>query len=122
MSETTTYPHADLISENNINVADLNEKTQKLITKFAAETDEDKKEALDASIYEYVEDYLEAKADAAKKAGVKAKIAERKTKKLDVSTAGTATGKDGKTKDEKNASTTGAKETTRSPLATIFGR
>jgi len=62
MATETTFPHLDLLSENNIAVTDLSEKTQKLITKFNATTDEDTKEALDEKIFGDVGDYIEEQA------------------------------------------------------------
>ena len=42
-TETNTYPHADLITDNKINVTELPQKTQDLLTKFTALTDPEKK-------------------------------------------------------------------------------
>ena len=119
MSETTTYPHQDLISEHKIAVTDLPEKTQKKIAKFAS-ADEEAKEALDEVIYQDVEDFIEAKAKAAKAAATKEKIAEHKKKKLDVSQAATATGAKTKEQLEAEAATAAAKP--RGLMKTIFGQ
>lgn len=102
MAESTTYPHEDFIVDNKINAAELPEKTNKLIEKFKAETDEDKKDALDLQLCGQVEDFVEARDKAAKAEKVKEKVAAHKEKKkLDVSKAATATGDDGKKKEEK---------------------
>ena len=82
------HPHETLLAKHSIAVTDLPEKTQKKITKFAAETDTDKKEALDESIFGDVEDFVEAKADKEKAAAAKAEAAAKK--KIDVSGAPTA--------------------------------
>jgi TRAP-type C4-dicarboxylate transport system substrate-binding protein len=84
-------PHQDLMSTNGITAAELPAKTQRLIEKFAAETDEDRKETLDEKIFSDVDDFIEAKAKAAKAEEKKGKREEVK-KKIDVSTAATATG------------------------------
>lgn len=89
-------PHEDLLAKNGIATTDLPEKTQKKITKFATETDEDKRDSLDESIYGDVEDFIEAKAAKAKADAKKASHAAAKEKakkdKTDVSGAPTATG------------------------------
>lgn len=82
------------MSKNSVAVTDLAEKTQKKIAKFATETDEDKRESLDESIYGEVEDFIEdkeakAKAEAKKQSHAKAKE-ETKKAKTDVSGAPTA--------------------------------
>lgn len=82
------FPHETLLGKHGITAADLPEKTQKKIAKFAAETDTDKKEALDESIFGDVEDFVEAKADKEKAAEAKAEAASKK--KIDVSGAPTA--------------------------------
>ena len=88
------HPHETLLSKNSVAVTDLAEKTQKKIAKFATETDEDKREALDESIVGDVEDFIEdkkAKEKAeAKKASYAALKADAKKAKTDVSTAPTA--------------------------------
>lgn len=91
-----SHPHELLMSKNGVAVTDLPEKTQKKIAKFATETDEDKREALDETIYGEVEDFIEdknakAKADA-KKASHAAAKADAKKAKTDVSSAPTAAG------------------------------
>lgn len=111
------HPHESLLQKNSIAVTDLPEKTQKKIAKFAAETDEEKREALDESIYGEVEDYIEdkeakAKADA-KKASHAAAKAEAKKSKTDVSGAPTAAGAN-------QQQSAPAKE--RSVMDSIFGR
>lgn len=89
------HPHENELAKHNIAVTDLPEKTQKKIAKFAAETDEEKREALDESIFGDVEDFVEAKATKEKAEAKKAKHAEAKKeiaekKKVDVSSAPTA--------------------------------
>ena len=91
--ETNTWLHQDLISDNKINVAELPQKTQDLITKFAAITDKDSKEAMDERIYGQIDDYLEDKAAKEKEAKTKEKVKAHKEKKkagIDVSQAATA--------------------------------
>lgn len=88
------HPHEVLLQKNGVAVTDLAEKTQKKIAKFATETDEEKREALDESIYGEVEDFIEdkeakAKAEAKKQSHAKAKE-ETKKAKTDVSGAPTA--------------------------------
>lgn len=88
------HSHENLLQTNSIAVTDLPEKTQKKIAKFAAETDEEKRDALDESIFGDVEDFIEDKAAKDKAAAKKASHAkakeELKSKKLDVSNAPTA--------------------------------
>lgn len=91
------HPHESELAKNNIAVTDLPEKTQKKIAKFAAETDEEKRDALDESIFGDVEDFVEAKAtkekaDAKKASHAAAKTAAAEKKKIDVSGAPTAAG------------------------------
>ena len=91
------FPHEKALSDNGIAVTDLPEKTQKKIAKFAAETDEDKRDSLDESIFGDVEDFIDAKNKAEKEAAKKANHAKAKAeaaekKKIDVSNAPTATG------------------------------
>ena len=91
--ETNTWPHQDLISDNKINVSELPQKTQDLITKFAAITDKDSKEAMDERIYGQIDDFLEDKAAKEKEAKTKEKVKAHKEKKkasIDVSSAATA--------------------------------
>ena len=95
MSETTnTYPHEDLIKDNQVNVAELPAKTQALMTKFKAETDSDKKDSLDESLYGQIEDFIEDKKAKMKDEANKVKVAAHKEKKakekIDVSNAPTA--------------------------------
>ena len=90
-----SHPHELLLSKNGIAVTDLSEKTQKKIAKFAIETDDDKRDALDETITGEVEDFLEdkaAKEKAAKKKESHAALKKEATdkKKIDVSTAPTA--------------------------------
>jgi len=112
MSETsTTYPHQDKLAEYGIATADLSEKTQKKIAKFAAETDEENKETLDESIFGDIADFMEAKAAKEKAEKIKAERAAHKEKKaaedaaastkkkIDVSKAATATGSSSKKED-----------------------
>ena len=89
-----SHPHELLMSKNSIAVTDLSEKTQKKIAKFATETDEDKRDSLDESIYGEIEDFVEdkkAKEKAeAKKVSHAAAKADAKKAKTDVSSAPTA--------------------------------
>jgi hypothetical protein len=90
MANKNTYPFEDLIRDNSVVVTELPKKTQDLIAKFPAITDNDAKDAMDQKIYLQIKDFLEEKADATKKAE------EEKTKKtkkdgIDVSKADTAT-------------------------------
>lgn len=90
------HPHLSLMSKNSIEVTELPEKTQKLIAKFNAETDEDKRDAIDESIFGQLEDFIEDKNKKAKMEKTKeAREAEKKAiadkKKIDVSAAPTAT-------------------------------
>jgi len=92
-TETNTYPHADLITDNKINVTELPQKTQDLLTKFTALTDPDAKEAMDEKLYGLIDDFLEDKAKKEKEAKTKEKVKDHKEKKkagLDVSSAATA--------------------------------
>lgn len=94
MADTNTYPHQDLCTDNKVVIAELPAKTQTLLTKFAAETDSDKKDAMDETLYGQIEDHIEAKIAAAKTAQTKEKVKAHKEKKastkLDVSAAATA--------------------------------
>ena len=95
LKQITMHPHEKALSDNQIAVTDLPEKTQKKISKFAVETDEDKRDALDATIFGEVEDFIEDKAAKAKAAAKEAKRAEAKKeiaekKKINVSDAPTA--------------------------------
>ena len=111
MSEkTTNYSHQDLLKDNNINVADLPESTQKKITRFGTITDEEAKDELDVIIYELIEDYGEAEAKKAKRSSTKAKIAEHKKNKLDVSSAATAKTPEQEAADKAKADAAAAKE------------
>ena len=115
-----SHPHELLLQKNNIVVTDLPEKTQKKIAKFAIETDDDKREALDESIYGEVEDHIEAidkkkKEDAKKASHAEAKKAAAEAKKIDVSNAPTAAG--AKKKEEAPAT---PKE--RSVMDVVYGR
>lgn len=120
MSETTTFPHQDLISEHGLTVAELPEKTQKKIGKFAAITDEDAKEAMDETIYAEIDEYLDKKKADAKKAETKEKIAAHKTKKMDVSKAATAKTPEQVEAEKKAAAT--ANPPSRGLMKTIFGQ
>jgi hypothetical protein len=91
------HPHENLLAKNSIAVTDLPEKTQKKIAKFAAETDDDKRETIDESIYGDVEDFIadkaaKEKADAKKASHAAAKKEASDKKKVDVSGAPTAAG------------------------------
>ena len=114
-----SHPHELLMSKNSVAVTDLAEKTQKKIAKFATETDEDKRESLDESIYGEVEDFVEdreakKKADA-KKASHAAAKADAKKVKTDVSGAPTAAG-------STPPPATHAPAKQRSVMSTILGR
>ena len=94
----TTYTHQELLNRHNLAATDLPEKTQKKIAKFTDEPDEDKKDALDETIFGEIEDHLEAdaanKKAAAKKqthATAKKELADKK--KINVNDAPTAAGK-----------------------------
>jgi len=105
-NQTTTYPHQDLLAENNLEVTALSAKTQALIAKFTAETDEDKKDAIDEKICGDIDDLVEARDKKAKEDAKKKKYEDLKKKKtLDVSKAPTATGAAGGSKkgDEKTS-------------------
>ena len=95
----TTYPHQDSLIENKIAVNELPEKTQKLIKKFTEAKDEETKEALDEKIFGDIEDFVEANEKKSKEAAKKEKHAAVKNKKVDVSSAPTATGKAAKATD-----------------------
>ena len=88
------HPHETLLAKHSVAVTDLAEKTQRKIAKFATETDDDKREALDEQIVGEVEDFVadeEAKKKAeAKKASYAALKADAKKAKTDVSGAPTA--------------------------------
>lgn len=111
------HPHEKLLSDNGIAVTDLPEKTQKKISKFAVETDEEKRESLDESIYGEVEDFIEDKAakekSAAKKASHAAAKEAAKKSKTDVSSAPTAAG---------SQQQQSAPKKVRSVMDSIFGR
>lgn len=66
------YPHESLIKKNEIVITDLPEKTQKSIAKFASETDEEKRDALDEKIFGDVQDFIEEKKKQEKMAKTKA--------------------------------------------------
>lgn len=92
----TKFPHEDLLQDNSVVVTELPQKTQTLLTKFASETDSDKKDAMDEILYGQIDDFLEAKVAKAKAEATKAKVTAHKEKKkagaskLDVSSASTA--------------------------------
>lgn len=89
--KTTSWPHQDLMAQSNVTAADLPEKTQKKIAKFATVTDDDVKESLDETIFGEIEDFIEKRDKEAKSAATKAKRDEFKKKAADdVSTAATA--------------------------------
>lgn len=94
MSEkTTTWPHQDLLAENNIVVTELPKKTQELLEKFKTLTDADAQDAMDEKLYGQIEDHVEEKAKKEKENKVKEKVAAHKEKKkatIDVSKADTA--------------------------------
>jgi len=122
------HPHEKQLTDNSIAVTDLAEKTQKKIAKFAAEKDEEKRDALDESIFGDVEDFIEAinkKAEAEKKkashaaakaeadkGGAEAEAAKKKA------LAGAATGKT----PEEIESAEAAKKKPRTMFDTIYGR
>ena len=72
------FPHESALKKNSIAVTDLPEKTQKKIAKFTAETDEEKRESLDESIFGDIEDFIEAKNEKMKKEATKKKLEEEK--------------------------------------------
>ena len=129
MDKPVSYAFQDLINEHKVIVTELDQKTQDLIAKFNALTDEDAKVAMDEKIYGKIEDHLEDKAKAAKAAATKEKVAATKAakaepaktapNKMDVSSAGTSAA-------AKAAADAAAKTTepakSKSPLGTIFGR
>jgi hypothetical protein len=89
------YAHKTLMTSNSIAVTDLKQKTQNLIAKFEAETDEEKREALDEKIHGDVEDFIEEKtakekADAKKATFAASKEAAKAAGKVDISAAPTA--------------------------------
>ena len=116
-----SFPHKELMSKNGIAVTDLNEKTQKLIAKFEAETDEEKREAIDEKIFGDVEDFIEDKAKKEKmektkanRDAVKAELKDKK--KIDVSAAPTAAGA------AAAAPATPAPKKERGAMDVVFGR
>lgn len=124
---TTTWPHQDLLKDNNVNVADLPEKVRDKITKFGTLTDKDAMEAMDESLYGAIDDFLEDKAKKEKAEKNKQKVADHKKKKegtggsnLDVSGAATAK-KDGEGTGEKKEGGEGEKKS-RSMMDRIYGR
>ena len=122
MADTSTFPHQDLISDNKVVIAELPQKTQTLLTKFASETDSDKKDAMDETLYSHIEDFIEAKIADAKKAETKKKIVAHKEKKaagaskLDVSAAATA-----KTTEQEAAALAAAKKAEPGLLKKYYG-
>ena len=86
----TKYPFEDSLTEKNVLLTDLPEKTQKLIAKFNEEADEEKREALDEKIFGDVEDFVEEREKKAKEEAKKKKHQEAKKKVVDVSSAPTA--------------------------------
>jgi hypothetical protein len=120
---TASYAFQDLINEHKVIVTELGQKTQDLITKFSALTDDDAKDAMDEKIYGQIEDFLDAKAKKAKEAATKEKVTATKAakadpNKIDVSTAGTSAA----VKAAADAAKTTEPVKSKSPLGTIFGR
>ena len=66
------HPHEKLLSDNQIAVTDLPEKTQKKIAKFTASTDDETRDSLDESIFGDVDDFIDEKQKAEKAAAKKA--------------------------------------------------
>ena len=93
-----TYPFEDQMAENNVLIEDLDEKTQNLIAKFNAESDEVIRESLDEKIFNDVSDFIEAREKKAQAAARKIQHTEFKnkkttphvTEKVDVSASPTA--------------------------------
>lgn len=86
-------PFEELLLEHKIEISALPEKTQKRIAKFKAETDEEKREALDESICGDIWDYIEVKEEEKKKEEKMQKEEDEKKgdkKKIDVREAATA--------------------------------
>lgn len=110
----TQSTHQKLMADNSVTVTDLAAKTQRLIEKFEAETDADRKETLDEKIFSDVDDFIEAREKAKKAEEKKGKFADTK-KKLDVSAAATATG-------NQPAATTAAPAKEKSFMGRVFGR
>lgn len=109
MSQST---HQKLMADNSVTAAELPAKTQRLIEKFTAETDEDRKETLDEKIFSDVDDFIEAKAKTTKAEEKKGKFQETK-KTLDVSKAATA---------QTAATTTAEPAKEKSFMGKVFGR
>jgi hypothetical protein len=125
MANKNTYPFEDLIRDNSVVVTELPKKTQDLISKFPAITDNDAKDAMDQKIYLQVKDFLEEKADTTKKAEETKKV---KKDGIDVSKADTAT-KTGANETPEEKAAREAKEKTaaaapkpNSIMSTILGR
>lgn len=70
---STSWSHQDLITDNQIDVATLPEKTQRKLKKFADATDDDQKDALDIVIFGEIDEIVEAKKEADKLAATKVK-------------------------------------------------
>lgn len=84
-----TYAHQAAMQKNKVQLADLPAKTQKLIAAFEKEADEETKDGLDETIFNQVEDFIEARD---KDAGADDKTNKKTGKKdnFDVSDAATA--------------------------------
>lgn len=92
-NETITWPHADLLKDNSVNIAELPTKVQEKLAKFPSLTDKDAQEAMDEQLYGAIDDFLEERAKKEKEAKVKEKVKAHKEKKkagIDVSQAATA--------------------------------
>ena len=118
------WPHMEIIEDNKVVVTELPQKVQDKIAKFASLTDVDSQEAMDATIYGAVDDFLEDKAKKEKATKNKEKVAEHKKKKagIDVSSATTALSPEELAKKEKEASDAAAAAKPRTVFDTIYGR
>lgn len=114
--------HQLLMEKHGVTVDELNDKTKKLLEKYAAATDEDDKETYNDKLFELIDDHIEAKTAKAREeeknkkdtpAG-KNEPGKPASKKVDVSKAGTAT--------ETPAKTMAAKKEESSFLSRRFGR
>jgi hypothetical protein len=123
-AKTTTWPHQDLLNDNKINVADLPQKVQDKITKFALLTDKDAQEAMDESLYGAIDDFLEDKAKKEKSEKTKQKVADHKKKKegIDVSGAATAKSAEDLSKEEEERKKKEGETKPKTMMDRIYGR
>lgn len=124
-AKTTTWPHQDLLNDNKVNVADLPQKVQDKIAKFALLTDKDAQEAMDESLYGAIDDFLEDKAKKEKAEKTKQKVADHKKKKEGIDVSGAATAKSPEelaAEEAAKKATEGGEKKTRSVFDTIYGR